>query len=420
MRQGRFARSGWIAFLVVCIATLGLVAAASSAGAAPHPEPVVSSVTPVILHACPSTNGLKTAWGYNNTATGNVTITQPDNNDDPRTAGHFGDGDNDDNFFVPAPDTRPGQPNTFLPGAHGTDAAPIVTTDEPAPTTWVTGVPYVTSSAPLNCADVQVTKSQLIGTVTAGQQNQYTVTATNAGPTAATGVAVSDALPSGATNVTATSGQTTCTVASGAVSCAAVPSLALSASITVTITVTLPSTGSLSDTASATTTSFDPNTANNTASVNTTVAAVGGSQGGGILNQGQQLTVTDPAINGTIKVTSGTLALTTDVAPCPTNIPTISCKSEALNMEPHGVPNGQIVTEVFDSGRPSPFIPIWLVKFFYFKSDNIDHPMPLCPHYLVPNPGPSGNVCEYFRYMNLQGHAIVFLAVGANDARSHR
>ena len=78
------------------------------------------------------------------------------------------------------------------------------------------------------------------------------------------------------------------------------------------------------------------------------------------------------------------MALTTDVGPCPPL--GVSCKSEALNVVPHGTPNGQIVTEVFDTGRPSPFVPIWKVKFFYFKNDNIDHPLPACPHYLVPKP----------------------------------
>jgi uncharacterized repeat protein (TIGR01451 family) len=402
--------------MAVAIAVFSLVAVGSGAGAAPQPdEPLVTTVTPIVDHSCPSGGSLSTVWGYTNTSASTVTITKALNADDPMPNG---DGDNDDNFFFPLPNDR-GQTTSFAPGTSHN----VVTTTSAAADNlvWTLGTHHSAPvSGPINCADVQVAKTQLIGTVTAGQQNQYTVTATNAGPTAATGVAVSDTLPAGATGVTATSGQTTCTVASGTVSCAAVANLALNASITVTITVTLPNTGSLSDTASATATSFDPNTANNTASVNTTVAAVGGSQGGGILNQGQQLTVADTAINGTVKVTTGTLALTTDVAPCPTNIATISCKSEALNMEPHGTPNGQIVTEVFDSGRPSPFIPIWAVRFFYFKADNIDHPMPLCPHYLVPNPGPSGNVCEYFRYMNLQGHAIVFLAVGANDARSHR
>jgi hypothetical protein len=195
--------------------------------------------------------------------------------------------------------------------------------------------------------------------------------------------------------------------------------LALNATESMTITTTLSTTGSQSDTGKATTDTFDPNLANNTATVPTSVATPGGPTGGGILSQGQQLTVADPAVKGTIKVTTGTLALTTDVGPCP-NITTVTCKSEGLNVVPHGTPNGQIVTEVFNSGRPSPFVPIWKVKFFYFKDNLIDQPLLPCPHYLVPKPPPSGTVCEYFRTTNLHGDAIVYLAVGANDGRTHR
>ena len=90
-------------------------------------------------------------------------------------------------------------------------------------------------------------------------------------------------------------------------------------------------------------------------------------------------------------------------------------------MDPHGAPNGQIVTEVFDSGRPSPFVPIWKVKFFYFKSDHIDHPLPACPHYLVPKPPPSGTICEYFRYDEpAWGTRSCTPRSGPDDSRMHR
>src|SRR5689334_10370508 len=98
MRKGRYARSAKLALVVISLAMLSLVAFTPGAGAL---EPQETRVTPVILHACPSSLGLQTAWGYNNTSAGNVVITQPDNGDDPRTGGQFGDGDNDDNFFVP-------------------------------------------------------------------------------------------------------------------------------------------------------------------------------------------------------------------------------------------------------------------------------------------------------------------------------
>ena len=224
-------------------------------------------------------------------------------------------------------------------------------------------------------------KTQVIDTVTTGSQQQYTVTVTNNGPTTAGGVSLLDHLSSSSVSgVTATPSVGTCTVAVPDVNCS-FGSMAPSATITIGISLTPTAPGSLSDTATASSTTFDPNTANNSASVTTTVAAAGGPTGGGVLSAGQQLTVADPAVTGTIKVQTGTLALTTDVAPCPTNV-SFTCKSEALNMVPHGTPNGQIVTEVFDSGRPSPLVPIWKVKFFYFKDDLIDHPLPLCPRVL--------------------------------------
>jgi hypothetical protein len=154
--------------------------------------------------------------------------------------------------------------------------------------------------------------------------------------------------------------------------------------------------------------------------VTTTVAAPGGPVGGGVLNAGQQITVADTAVNGTVKVQNGTVPLTADVHPCPV-APNVHCKSEALGVLPNAIPNGQILTEVFDTGRPSPFVLIPFVKFFWFKdADKVDHPLPACPHYLVPKPAASGTPCEYFRWMNLQGHAIVYVAFSAQDPRTHR
>ena len=148
--------------------------------------------------------------------------------------------------------------------------------------------------------------------------------------------------------------------------------------------------------------------------------ANGGPSGGGVLNAGQQITVADTLVNGQVKVQNGTVPLSASVGACPA-VPTVHCKSEALGVLPHGTSNGQVLTEVFDTGRPSPFVLIPFVKFFYFKdSDNVDHPLPACPHYLVPKPAASGTPCEYFRWMNLQGHAIVYVAFGAQDPRTHR
>jgi len=55
--------------------------------------------------------------------------------------------------------------------------------------------------------------------VTAGSPITYTVTASNNGPSAATGVVVTDTLPAGVTFVSASSTQGTCTNAPGTVTC---------------------------------------------------------------------------------------------------------------------------------------------------------------------------------------------------------
>ena len=419
MRKGRFARSAKVALLVISLGTLSLVAFTPGAGAL---EPQETRVTPVILHACPSASGLQTAWGYNNTSAGNVVITQPDNDDDPRAT--FGDGDNDDNFFVPAPDTRPGQPNTFLPGLHGTDASPIVTTDEPAPTTWVTGNHVTTSNASLNCADVSILKTQLLDTVTVGQQEQYTLTVKNNGPTTASGVAVADALPAGTTPTAATTTAGSCTVTAPNVNCA-IGTMTNGAIATVTITATTSATGSVTNTGSVTSTTYDPNPTNNSSSVTTSIAAQGGSSAGGILTTNQQLTVnsgTPTNTSGTVKVQTGTVPLTLQIAPqsqCATFAPGGVCKSDILDIEPHAVPAGQVLTAQFNTGRPSPFQLFPFVKFFINKN-GVDKPLPLCRPYLKPQPLPDGSACEYLRLQNFKGEVIVFVALGAQDPRLHR
>jgi uncharacterized repeat protein (TIGR01451 family) len=410
MGKVRLKRSFRRALLVACVAALGLVVWTPTSGATPPPEPQVTTVTAIIDHACPSGSNLATVWGYTNTAASAVTITQPDNNDDPLPNG---DGDNDDNFFYPGALTRPGQPNTFQPGTfHG-----VVNTNEAPGLTWTTGANHTSSSAPLNCADVSVAKTQVIDTVTTGSQQQYTVTVTNNGPTTAGGVTLADVLSSSSVSaVTASPSAGSCTVAVPNINCT-LGSMAPSATITIGISLTPTAAGSLSDTATASSTTFDPNTANNSASVTTTVAAAGGATGGGVLNTGQQLTVNGTGTTGTVKVQTGTVPLTLAIEPtCPVGA---TCKSPVLDIEPHATPAGQVLTAVYDTGKPSPFVLIPFVKFFIYKN-GVDKPLPFCKPYLKPQPLPDGSACEYFRWMNLQGHAIVYIALGANDPRVHR
>jgi uncharacterized repeat protein (TIGR01451 family) len=331
-----------------------------------------------------------------------------------------GDNDSDDNFFTPGGDR--GQPTGPFQSGLTNPAFTMTVANADLPLTWTLGThTSAPLTGPVNCADVSILKTQLLDTVTTGQQEQYTLTVKNNGPTTASGVAVSDPMPAGVTPNSATTTTGSCTVAAPNVNCA-LGDMLNGAIATITITATTSGTGSVTNTGTVSSSTFDPNPSNNSSSVNTTIAAAGGSSGGGILNQGQQLTVnsgTSTNTSGTVKVQTGTVPLTLAIRPqsqCPVGA---TCKSDILDIEPHANPSGQVLTAVFDTGRPSPFVLIPFVKFFINKN-GVDKPLPFCRPYFKPQPLPDGSACEFFRWMNLQGHAIVYVALGANDPRLHR
>ncbi len=112
-------------------------------------------------------------------------------------------------------------------------------------------------------ADVAVTKTGP-ATVTAGQPVTYSLTASNAGPSAAAAVVLSDTLPTGVTFVSATGGGT---LSGNVVTWPAIASLASGASQGFSVTVTAPGTGTLLDIAAGVSTTADPNPANNNGSL---------------------------------------------------------------------------------------------------------------------------------------------------------
>jgi uncharacterized repeat protein (TIGR01451 family) len=116
-------------------------------------------------------------------------------------------------------------------------------------------------------ADLSVTKTDDPDPVTAGSNLTYTVTVTNNGPDAATGVTLTDTLPTGVTFVSATS---PCTQVSGVVTCD-LGSLASGADATVEIVVTPTEAGEISNGVAVTGNESDPDTANNSAEAVTTV-----------------------------------------------------------------------------------------------------------------------------------------------------
>ncbi|MBD8539605.1 beta strand repeat-containing protein [Frigoribacterium sp. CFBP 8751] len=129
-----------------------------------------------------------------------------------------------------------------------------------------------TSTTIAPAADLAVTKVLDTTPVVAGQPISYTVTASNNGPQAGTGVRVTDTLPAGLTGVTATGAD--CTVTGTTIGCA-VPDLAVGASTPITITGTVPATADpgagLTNTATIAGSLTDPDRTNNTATAAATV-----------------------------------------------------------------------------------------------------------------------------------------------------
>jgi uncharacterized repeat protein (TIGR01451 family) len=108
--------------------------------------------------------------------------------------------------------------------------------------------------------------------VVAGQQLTYTLAATNNGPSPATGVTVSDPLPTSLTFVSATTSQGTFSYNNGTLT-ASLGSLAdgASANVNVVTTVAASATGTVTNTATISGDQTDPYLANNTSSVTTTI-----------------------------------------------------------------------------------------------------------------------------------------------------
>ena len=127
-----------------------------------------------------------------------------------------------------------------------------------------------TSEFSVPTADLEVTKAADPTVGTAGQALTYTLTVTNAGPSQATGVIATDAVPAGAVFDAASASQGTASLVGGAV-VARLGDLAAGDSATITIVVTPSGAGSLTNTADVTANEPDPDPNNNSATVTTTI-----------------------------------------------------------------------------------------------------------------------------------------------------
>jgi uncharacterized repeat protein (TIGR01451 family) len=129
-------------------------------------------------------------------------------------------------------------------------------------------------------ADLAITKTDGVATVTAGGSTTYTITASNAGPSGATGATVADTFPASLTCTwtCAAAGGGTCTAA-GSGNINDTVNLPSGGSVTYTASCTISgaATGTLSNTATVTTPAgvTDPDPANNSATDTDTISAAG-------------------------------------------------------------------------------------------------------------------------------------------------
>ena len=159
-------------------------------------------------------------------------------------------------------------PNTGSAGATLTSAASVTGDDtDPDPSNNDASVDTVVNSNPVESADLVVTMSDNPDPVTIGNRLRYTITVNNSGPDTATNVIVTDSLP---TSVTYLGGTEGCAAAAGnSVECN-LGTIATGTSASVDIDVQPNALGTITNTVVAIS-GNDPDTSNNTASINTTV-----------------------------------------------------------------------------------------------------------------------------------------------------
>jgi uncharacterized repeat protein (TIGR01451 family) len=124
-------------------------------------------------------------------------------------------------------------------------------------------------------SDVAIAKKAAPEPVDQGTNLTYTLQVTNNGPAVATGVSVSDPLPTQVTYVSVSTTQGTCTQAAGTVSCN-LNSISVGGLVVITINVTATTFSSSSlatNTATVSSTSSDPNLTNNSSTAVSTIAS---------------------------------------------------------------------------------------------------------------------------------------------------
>jgi uncharacterized repeat protein (TIGR01451 family) len=155
----------------------------------------------------------------------------------------------------------------------GLAAGSFTNTAHVSSTTPSTPVDASVTSVITRSANLSVTKSVASGyTVVAGSPTRWELAVTNAGPSTAESVVISDPLPAGATFVAASVPGGSCSFAAGTVTCS-VPAMLVGQVARVTVDAALSTTlvGALTNTATVTAATPDPDSANNSAGVTSTV-----------------------------------------------------------------------------------------------------------------------------------------------------
>ena len=193
----------------------------------------------------------------------------------------------------------------------------------------------------IKTADLKVAKTDSADPIFVGEQVTYTMLVTNLGPIhTATGVVLTDSLPSSMTFVSATTTQgslVTPPVGSTGVVTANIGSLAVNAQATVTVTVTATQAGPVTNAATVTGNETDTNTANNTDSSTTTVKAA----------TLQKVLLAKQVLTGGCENTTGNVYLT---GPAPPGGVTVSLSSNVTGASVPSsvfVPAGQSVSPAF-------------------------------------------------------------------------
>ncbi len=152
------------------------------------------------------------------------------------------------------------------PGASVTNTASVTSTT--ADPTATNNTASVTTSI-TRSADVRVAKTTTTPTANVQDTVTFTLTASNAGPDAASNVRISDTLPGGMVYVSSTT--PTAGTFDPATMTWTLPTLAVGATPSMTITATVTGAGSLINRATAVADTHDPNTSNNTGQATITV-----------------------------------------------------------------------------------------------------------------------------------------------------